>query len=189
MHLGEALQREAELNGPPSDAAGPFPLLLAAPSTSLWPFGKTFATMRRLSPLALALVLLPLPAASHQSIWDPGMFAFNGPTGCNQANGDCESLQVNPLVPGLATQADWWFRGPTYTSALPDPSNATVLPAGGSWSTEITCHKAWSKYGATPTADNAALSCCPNGVPTMPTRPASSSTTPSFLDVLWQSPT
>ncbi|KAL8291836.1 hypothetical protein RQP46_002094 [Phenoliferia psychrophenolica] len=114
--------------------------------------------------LHLRWMLLCAPLVSgHMTIWEPSMFAFNGPLGC--VGGDCDSLQVNPMGPGLKTQEEWWFRGPNYTgpAQLPDPANATQLPAGGTWNTEITCNKQFSKYGASPSSGGLAnYDCCPN---------------------------
>ncbi|ORY64769.1 hypothetical protein BCR35DRAFT_334678 [Leucosporidium creatinivorum] len=93
------------------------------------------------------------------SIWHPSMFAFNGPANC--AAPECYPGQapVSPLGPGWE-QDKWWFRGPDYRSELPSGDDAAVLPAGGSWTTEITCHKDYTTYGTLTTTPGEDEECC-----------------------------
>ncbi|KAM0749147.1 hypothetical protein T439DRAFT_382207 [Meredithblackwellia eburnea MCA 4105] len=96
----------------------------------------------------------------HMSIWLPGMYGFDGPKGCQ--GDDCMSEPVWPIGPSLTSLDQWWFRGTNYTSQAPPDSAAAELPAGGTWTVQITCHKAFTSYGYHPTPNGSALDACPN---------------------------
>lgn len=44
---------------------------------------------------------------------------------------------MNPIGPGLATQDEWWFRGPEARALPPQDGAVMELPAGGSITFEI----------------------------------------------------
>ncbi|GAA5864749.1 hypothetical protein JCM8547_008296 [Rhodosporidiobolus lusitaniae] len=98
------------------------------------------------------------------SIWHPSMFGFDGPTDCETTDGcNPEQDQVNPLKD--LEFDDWWYRGSKYRSSMPDSSNSSniaVLPAGGTWTVEITCHKAYTSWGSQTTEASSEYDCCPN---------------------------
>lgn len=110
---------------------------------------------------ALLFNTMVYPARGHMAPWAPSVFAFMGPAGCTD---DCEGLPVSPLGPNWE-QTQWWFRGTSCTGAaqLPYPAKASLLPAGGSTTFEITCHKAFSSYGVSPTTPGNELDACPSG--------------------------
>ncbi|GAA6040520.1 hypothetical protein JCM8097_005445 [Rhodosporidiobolus ruineniae] len=80
------------------------------------------------------------------SIWTPAMHALFAPL-------------VNPLKD--LQFDDWWYRGPLYRSALPDAADVAVLPAGGEWTAEMTCHKDYTSFGDKTTTSGSEQECCP----------------------------
>ncbi|BGP49633.1 hypothetical protein JCM10450v2_005534 [Rhodotorula kratochvilovae] len=95
------------------------------------------------------------------SIWTPAMFGFNGPTGCADTEGCIPGQE--PVTPLKDLEFDdWWYRGPKYRSEMPDVKDVAVLPAGGTWTAEITCHKDFTSYGDKTTASGSPYECCPN---------------------------
>ncbi|GAA6016275.1 hypothetical protein JCM10207_000454 [Rhodosporidiobolus poonsookiae] len=67
--------------------------------------------------------------------------------------------RVNPLR-GLELD-DWWYRGPKYRSALPSIDQVALLPAGGSWTAEMACHKDYTSFGDKTTESGSEQECCP----------------------------
>ncbi|KAM0789261.1 hypothetical protein ACM66B_000104 [Microbotryomycetes sp. NB124-2] len=110
--------------------------------------------------LVLVVVLLLPTVYGHMSMWHPSMLAFDGPQGCS--GDDCLSLPVVPVGPDWKLD-DWWFRGPAYRAAKPNATAVATLLAGAAWTVDITCHKAFSKYGYDTSDPKEALSACPNG--------------------------
>lgn len=67
---------------------------------------------------------------------------------------------VVPIGPGLDSQDEWWFRGPSFRALAPAArSDGAVeqLPAGGSITFEVACHVDWTSLGRTPTVPGSHL--------------------------------
>ncbi|KAL8277974.1 hypothetical protein RQP46_009606 [Phenoliferia psychrophenolica] len=68
---------------------------------------------------------------------------------------------VAPIGPNLATQDEWWFRGPAFRAAGPLDGQVTELPAGTTIMMEVSCDVAWTSYGWRTTVPGSALDACP----------------------------
>ncbi|GJN89692.1 hypothetical protein Rhopal_002679-T1 [Rhodotorula paludigena] len=92
------------------------------------------------------------------TIWTKSMYGVG-----NGFSNDAGLVGV-PIGPGLATQDEWWFRGPGYRALSPmkrTDGTVEVLPAGGSVTFEIACHVAWTSFGVSPTVPGSDLDACP----------------------------
>lgn len=70
---------------------------------------------------------------------------------------------VSPIGPGVGSRDAWWFRGPAARALPPTGRNNSLalLPAGGSFEVDITCHVAWSGVGWRTTPYDSPLDACP----------------------------
>ncbi|KZT40257.1 hypothetical protein SISSUDRAFT_1032078 [Sistotremastrum suecicum HHB10207 ss-3] len=69
----------------------------------------------------------------HASIWNPAMWGWNI-TGANNAADPLRDLPFD----------QWWFHG--HLGSPPHPEDVVELPAGGKWTAEIACNKAFTSY-------------------------------------------
>ncbi|POY71101.1 hypothetical protein BMF94_5858 [Rhodotorula taiwanensis] len=103
----------------------------------------------------LLLCCLLSTVSAHMSIWHPSMYGV-GPDWAYDAG-----PPMNPIGPGLATQDEWWFRGPEARALPPQDGAVMELPAGGSITFEIACHYAFTSYGYATSVPGSELDACP----------------------------
>ncbi|GAA5894458.1 hypothetical protein JCM8208_006246 [Rhodotorula glutinis] len=109
----------------------------------------------------LCALLVASPALAHMSIWSKSMYGVGNGFSYDAGN------PVVPIGPGLDSQDEWWFRGPSFRALAPAArSDGAVeqLPAGGSITFEIACHVDWTSLGRTPTVPGSHLDACPTDV-------------------------
>ncbi|GAA5962843.1 hypothetical protein JCM8115_001977 [Rhodotorula mucilaginosa] len=113
---------------------------------------RRFAAALLLGAASCALIV---PVGAHMTMWHKSMYGV-GPGFTNLA-GD----PFSPIGPDIASQNDWWFRGPEYRALKPQNATVMELPVGTSVDVELACNVAWTSYGERTTDNNAELSACP----------------------------
>ncbi|KAL8292432.1 hypothetical protein RQP46_001044 [Phenoliferia psychrophenolica] len=88
---------------------------------------------------------------------------------------------IVPLGPNIASQDDWWFRGPAFRALAPPAGAVTALPAGSTITIEISCHIAWTSFGWSTSTPGSPLDACPGNTGAYHSGPDTSVVDPNYL--------
>ncbi|KAM0749575.1 hypothetical protein T439DRAFT_327255 [Meredithblackwellia eburnea MCA 4105] len=102
----------------------------------------------------VALLALVPESFAHMGFWAKSMYGV-GPN-FQYSYGDPGA----PVGPNWEFN-DWWFRGAGYRALTPQDGAVSILPAGGTFTTQIACHIAWTSLGWSTTPEDYPLNACP----------------------------